>query len=52
MNGTYLSTDPYDDFDEPYHGSNETSVFVDFTTSPARYTVQEIQDDRDHWSFW
>jgi len=45
MNGTHLSTDPY----------NETypeSVFVDFTTSPARYTAQELQDDQDHWSFW
>jgi hypothetical protein len=45
MNGTHLSTDPYDEPDQK-------SVFIDFTTSPSRYTAQELRDDRDHWPFW
>lgn len=46
MNGTHLSTDP------SYYEPQPESVFVDFTTSPARYTAQELQDDQDHWYFW
>jgi hypothetical protein len=44
MNGTHLSDEH--DIDQ------ETCVFVDFTTSPGRYTVEEQQDDRDHGYFW
>ncbi len=44
MNGTHLSDEH--DIDQ------ETCVFVDFTTCPGRYTVEEQQDDRDHGYFW
>ena len=45
MNGTHLSADPY-------CRPEQESIFVDFTTSPIRYTAQELQDDQDHWTFW